>query len=151
MVVETKCFGTVEIDDSKIITFESGILGFESYQKYTLIYDSVKNKKTIMWLQSVEEKSLALPVIDPMIVDDKYSPVVEDSLLDAIGGVDENNMLILTVLTVPSDITKMTVNLKAPVVINTDTCKGVQLVADNEEYKVRQPVYDMLKARKDGE
>lgn len=151
MVVETKCFGTVEIDDSKIITFESGILGFEGYQKYTLIYDSVKNKKTIMWLQSVEEKSLALPVIDPMIVDDKYSPVVEDSLLDAIGGVDENNMLILTVLTVPSDITKMTVNLKAPVVINTDTCKGVQLVADNEEYKVRQPVYDMLKARKDGE
>ncbi len=151
MVVETKCFGTVEIDDSKIITFESGILGFENYQKYTLIYDSVKNKKTIMWLQSVEEKSLALPVIDPMIVDDKYSPVVEDSLLDAIGGVDENNMLILTVLTVPSDITKMTVNLKAPVVINTDTCKGVQLVADNEDYKVRQPVYAMLKARKDGE
>lgn len=151
MVVETKCFGTVEIDDSKIITFEGGILGFENYQKYTLIYDSVKNKKTIMWLQSVEEKSLALPVIDPMIVDDKYSPVVEDSLLDAIGGVDENNMLILTVLTVPSDITKMTVNLKAPVVINTDTCKGVQLVAENEDYKVRQPVYAMLKARKDGE
>lgn len=151
MLVKTKCFGEVEIDDNKIIYFENGILGFEDYKKYTLIYDSEKNRKTIMWLQSVDESSLALPVIDPMLISEEYSPVVEDELLDIIGGITEENMFILVILTVPSDITKMTANYKAPVIINTETLKGIQLIAENEEYMVKHPVYDILKARKGGE
>ena len=54
-------------------------------------------------------------------------------------------------LTVPSDLTKMTCNLKAPIIINTDTMKGIQLIADNEDYLVRYPIYDLLQSRKDGE
>lgn len=151
MLVKTKCFGEVEINDNKIIYFENGILGFEDYKKYTLIYDSEKNRKTIMWLQSVDESSLALPVIDPMLISEEYSPVVEDELLDVIGGITDENMFILVILTVPSDITKMTANYKAPVIINTDTLRGIQLIAENEEYMVKHPVYDILKARKGGE
>ena len=51
--------------------------------------------------------------------------------------------------TVPSDLTKMTCNLKAPIIINTATMKAVQAVAANEDYVVRFPVYNLLKERKE--
>lgn len=54
----------------------------------------------------------------------------------------------LVVLTVPSDLTKMTANLKAPLVINTDTRKGCQIIVNNEEYQVRYNVYDYVQSLK---
>ena len=47
----------------------------------------------------------------------------------------------------------MTCNLKAPIILNTDTMKGIQVIADNDDYMVRFPIYDILnnKNRKDGE
>lgn len=151
MLVKTRCFGEVDIDEKKIVYFQNGILGFEDYKKYTLIFDSTNDSKTIMWLQSIEEPSLALPVIDPLLITDDYAPMVEDELLDVIGGVNEDNMFVLVALTVPADITRMTANYKAPIIINTDTLKGMQLIVENEDYKVKFPIYDILKARKEGE
>ena len=47
----------------------------------------------------------------------------------------------------------MTCNLKAPIIINADTRKGCQLIADNEEYPVKYPIYDIISAasKKGGE
>ena len=60
MVIKTKCFGEVEIDDEKVIEFETGLLGFEQYKKYTLIFDSTTEEQPIIsWLQCVEEPALA--------------------------------------------------------------------------------------------
>lgn len=151
MLVKTRCFGEVDIDEKKIVYFENGILGFEDYKKYTLIFDSTNDSRTIMWLQSLDEEFLALPVIDPLLITGTYSPIVEDELLNVIGGVNEENQFILVTLTVPEDITKMTANYKAPIVINTETLKGVQIIVENEDYKVKFPIYDILKTRKDGE
>ena len=39
MKVDTRWFGTVDIDDEKIITFDLGVIGFEDCKKFTLIYD----------------------------------------------------------------------------------------------------------------
>lgn len=151
MLVKTRCFGEVDIDEKKIVYFENGILGFEDFKRYTLIFDSANESKTIMWLQSIEEPTLALPVIDPLLITENYAPMVEDELLNVIGGVNEDNMFVLVALTVPADITRMTANYKAPIIINTDTLKGMQLIVENEDYKVKFPIYDILKARKDGE
>lgn len=155
MLVQTKWFGEVEISDDKIITFEKGLMGLDGYKTYTVIYDSGEedNKNGIMWLQSLEEVSLALPVLDPMLIRRDYDPVVEDELLKAIGVGNDTEFLVLVTMTVPSDITRMTVNLKAPIVINADNLKACQVIADNEDYVVKYPVYDILQERmgKDGE
>ena len=55
-------------------------------------------------------------------------------------------------LTVPSDITKMTVNLKAPIVINAVERKACQVIAEGDEYVVKYPVYQIIQnAGKAGE
>lgn len=152
MLIKTKCFGDVDVAQEKIIRFENGIMGFEDYKEFTILFDSDKEaSKTIMWLQSVDEQALALPVVDPLLISDSYDPIVEDELLASVGEIKENDLLILVTLTVPSDITKMTANYKAPIIINAGTLKGVQLIAENEDYQIKHPVYDILKARKDGE
>ena len=52
MKVDTRWFGTIDIDDEKIITFDLGVIGFEDCKKFTLIYDVDKgDEASIMWLQ----------------------------------------------------------------------------------------------------
>ena len=150
MVIKTKCFGEVDIADDKIISFDSGLLGFEEYKKYTILYDLECKEDAISWLQSIEEPSLALPVISPLVAKPDYNPVVEDALLEPLGNVTEENMAIFLVMTVPSDLTLMSVNLKAPLVINADSKKGIQLIVENQDYPVKYKIYDVFKPNDKG-
>ncbi len=151
--VNTRLFGKIDIDDSKIITLDKGIIGFPDLKKFTLIFDSEKeNDGTpgIMWFQSMDEPQFAMPVIIPNYVVPDYNPIVNDELLDGLGELNEKNIYVITTISVPEDIKNMTINLKAPIVINTETLKGAQIIVENEDALVRFPVYDILKAAKEG-
>lgn len=152
MKINTRVFGEVEIAEEKIITFEKGIIGYPDLKKFTLIYDEEKGTEVgIRFLQSVEEPGFAMPVMDPLFVKEDYNPTIEDELLKGLGDLDHDNLLVLVTATVPSDLTKMTVNLQGPFVINAKERKACQIIVDNDEYPVRYPVYEILKARKAGE
>ena len=149
MLVQTRYFGEIDLGEDKIITLERGLIGFEEYKKYTILYDSEKEERpAISWLQSLDEPGLALPVVSPLVVKPDYNPVVEDELLMNIGELTEENLVIILTLTVPEDVKKMTTNLKAPIIINSDTRKGVQLIVENQDYEVKYNVYDVLKSQK---
>ena len=86
MKVDTRWFGTIDIDDEKIITFDLGVIGFEDCKKFTLIYDVDKgDEASIMWLQSLDEPELALPMLKPELIKEDYDPIVEDEMLKALG------------------------------------------------------------------
>ena len=147
MNVKTRHFGDVEIDDSKIITFDNGLFGFENYKKYILIYDSSTDEiPSIQWLQSVDEELLALPVMIPTTIVADYNPIVEDETMKSIGEFKDEDISILVTVTVPIDIKNMSINLKAPIVINTETMKGCQVIAENEEYEIKFKIHDLLEA-----
>ena len=89
MVIKTRVFGEVTIDDSKIINFENGIIGFPDLKDFALIHDAEKgNNVGIRWMQSVQEPNFAMPVMDPLIVCPDYNPVVDDEVLKPIGQID---------------------------------------------------------------
>ena len=141
MLVKTKYFGEVDLPEEKIITFDRGLIGLPQYKKFTILYDCEKEEANISWLQSVDEPSLALPVINPGLVRKDYNPVLEDELLDHLGELTEENIIIFVTVSVPQDVKNTTVNLKAPIVINSDTRKGCQVVAENQDYPVKYKVY----------
>ncbi len=155
MRIQTKWFGEIEIDKDKVITFDRGIIGFDEFKQFTIVYDAQKDaQSSTMWLQSLDEVSLALPVIKPELIFEKYDPIVEDELINSLGeNIKDAELLVLVTLTVTQDIKKMTCNLKAPIIINVDTMRGVQLIADNDDYMVRYPIYNILEqnSRKDGD
>lgn len=148
MKAATRLFGEIEIDESKIITFEDGIIGFPDMKKFTLIFDEEKEgRPSISWLQSMDEPEIAFPVIDPLFVCEAYNPSVEDELLKNLGTIKEDNLYVLVTVTVPQDIKELAVNLKAPIVINTDTRKASQIIVE-DDLPVRYRIYEILEEAK---
>ena len=149
MKVNTRVFGEVDIEESKIIRFPGGIIGFPELTEFALIHDSEKaGVCAVRWLQSLQEPAFAMPVVDPLAIKPDYNPEVEDELLKPIGTLDPEEILVLVTLTVPSDVTKMTVNLQAPIIVNAAEKKACQLIVDTEKYPVRFPIYDILQGFK---
>ncbi len=154
MTITTKVFGEIEIADEKILTFENGIVGFPDLKKFALLHDEEQgNDAGIRYLQSIDEPAFAMPVMDPRIVLPNYDPEVDDELLKGLGDLNDQNLIVLVTVTVPSDLTKMTVNLQGPIVINSETKKAAQLIIESTRtvYSVKFPIYDILKQGKDGE
>ena len=149
MLVKTKFFGEVELPEEKIITLERGLRGLEQYKKFTILYDCEKEQTNISWFQSLEEPALAIPVIKPWLIKEDYNPIVEDELLTGLGDLTEENLVILLTVTVPENIEDMSVNLKAPVIINADTRNGAQIAVENKDYQVKYKIYDILQKEKE--
>ena len=151
MLVKTKYFGEVDLDEAKILTFDQGMMGFENLKKYAILYNiDKKQDSTVSWLQSLEKEELAFPVIDPFLVDAGYDPVVNDEYLEGLGEFKAEDLVVLLTITVTEKIEDITANFKAPIVINAATGKGCQVIAENQDYKVKQGIYDMLKQKKEG-
>lgn len=150
MIAKTKFFGEVELDDDKILEFPNGIIGFEEYKRYAILYDIEKEDETrISWLQSLDEPLLALPVVDPLGVTSEYAPMIEDELLKPLNDPADEDLIFLLILTVPSDMKKVTANMKAPIIINAKERKGVQLIVENADYPVKFNVYESVQKMKE--
>ncbi len=148
MRIGTKLFGEIEVEEEKKITFANGIIGFPELKDFLLVHDSDSNGG-IRWMQSLQEPAFAMPVIDPLIVISDYNPQIEDELLTPLNITDETNMLVLVTITIPKEAEKMSVNLRAPLVINGETRKASQIIVDGEHYAVKYPIYELLKAAKE--
>ncbi|TCK93381.1 flagellar assembly factor FliW [Natranaerovirga hydrolytica] len=149
MNIQTKHFGEVQISEDKIIHFPYGLLGLTEYKDFTVLYDNESEEPIISWLQSTEDKDFALPIINPITFFSEYAPMVEDELLKEMGELNEDNFLIFNVIVIPEEVEKMTVNLKAPIIVNLDTKKARQVIVDNEDYNARYPLYEHLKKIKE--
>ena len=150
MIVKTKIFGEIEVDESRFINFEDGILGFPDLKRFMLIHDEESGgTNLISWMQSIEEPAFAMPVLDPLKVCPDYNPEVEDELLTNLGDVQGEDILVLTTVTVPPEIEKMTANLRAPFIINANNLKACQIILEDEKYLIKDPIYDVLKGNKE--
>lgn len=150
MKANTRLFGTIDIAEDKIITMEKGMIGFPEFTHFALIFDEEKKDKKfkIMWLQSMEDGDVAFPVIDPIHVMENYNPNVNEEIIAPLGKMHEDSTFILVTATVPKNIEDFSVNLKAPIVINTDSNKGAQIITE-DDYPVKYRVYELLKASKE--
>ena len=129
MLVQTRFFGEADIDEDKILTFDNGIIGFEDMKRWTIIYDIEKGSDgPISWFQSLDFAGLALPIINPYSVTAKYEPIVEDELLKSLGEFKDEELVTFLTITIPSeDPSKTTANFRAPLLINPNNRKGVQI------------------------
>ncbi|AYO29924.1 flagellar assembly protein FliW [Biomaibacter acetigenes] len=138
MLINSKRFGQLDIDETKIITFINGLLGFEHLKKYIIL--DHPGSDFLKWLQSIDDLDISLPVVDPTAFFPDYSPRISRDDLDTIGIKNIEDAIVLCIITVPSDIQKATINLKAPVILNPACRLADQMIAENSEYKVKHPL-----------
>ena len=140
MRINTKRFGELEIDPKNVLTFPNGLLGFKDVRDYILIDPS--ENSPLKWLQSVDVPELAFVVTDPLLFKPDYEIRIYRTDLEDIEVTDPDHVIQLVIVTVPRDPSKMTANLKGPLLINTENNMGKQLVLDDSEYELK---YQLLK------
>jgi flagellar assembly factor FliW len=143
MILQTKHFDAVEINEEDVITFKNGIPGFEEKKKFVILY-KVDDDNPFKWLQSVDDGTVAFVILDPRTFKDKYDIKIDDAVCSDLEIEDLNDVAVYSIVTIPEEIAKMTANLKAPLIINLKKNKGCQLILDDNSYSFRHSVLEEL-------
>ena len=145
MILETKAYGPVEIDEKQVLEFPQGLLGFEEYRQFALI-DA--HKKPFFWLQSTEDVRIAFILIKPSIFRDDYDPGISQEDFDDIGAESSEQCLVFAIVTVPES-GPMTANLQGPLFISKKTRKGKQCISPKDEYRTKHDILEEMAARRE--
>ncbi len=143
-VVKTGRFGNVVVGDGEIISIPKGILGFPQLTKYFLLDPG--DDTLILWLQSMDEPGLAFPLLEPKVFHSSYIVRLSAAELQELKLDNINNSAVFSVLTIPEDVTQMTANLKAPLVINLKDQIAKQVVLQENEYTIKHLMFKELRA-----
>ena len=145
MILETKAYGRMEIDEGHVLEFPQGILGFEEYRRFALI-DA--HKKPFYWLQSTDETRIAFILIKPSIFHDGYDPGIGPEDLEDIGAASLDECLVFAIVTVP-EAGPMTANLQGPIYISKKTLKGKQCISPRDEYRTKHDILEEMASRRE--
>ena len=136
MIIETSRFGELEVDQDRLITFESGILGFPDAHRYALIQTG--EGSAFYWLQSVDRKELAFVVCDPRLFVADYKTPVKLEDLKPVGLEDLEKAQVFVIVNKVDDL--LTGNFQGPLVVNVENRKARQLVLSDKRYSTRHPL-----------
>lgn len=143
MKVKTTRFGELEVNPNDIITFTEGLLGFENLKKYFVVDPG--DSTLILWLQSTEDEKIAFPIIEPKIFKPDYIAKLLPADLNGLELDTLQTAKLYSILTIPANVTEMSSNLKAPVVINSAKKVGKQIVLQDSKLSVKHEMYKELK------
>ena len=129
MQLVTSRFGAVEIQPDDILLFPAGLAGFEDCLHWALLADAETD--AVAWLQSVVRAELSLPVVSPRRFVESYQLRVSRAELLPMQFSAYDQAYVLAIVSKHDDA--LTVNLKAPLVINLDRRIGRQVVASDEQ------------------
>lgn len=136
MKTATKYFGEIEYETCDLVCFDRGIFGFETYREYLLIHFGDSNSM-FMCLQSVKNPELSFILVNPLTLLPDYAPKVAKEYGNIRDLSEDAPVIYYSICVLKSPLESSTVNLKAPLIINTETRRGWQVMTDNGEYGLR--------------
>ena len=148
MEIKTQYFGSIPCSETEIIHFSDGLFGFQELKNYVPL-SFQDNSDALISLQSIDDYRVSFILMNPFQLYSEYTPALspEDSkLLKA--AYDEENISYYVICVIHDHMEKSTVNLKAPIAVNTDTREAKQVILDNPLYKFRHPIKDFIRREK---
>lgn len=139
MKLSTKYHGIREYKEDDVWDFNKGICGFEDLKRF--ISFPVEENEIFNVLHSVEDGSVGFVVISPFIVDKNYEFHLCEEVIKRLKINSQEDVLVLTTVTLDSDVEKITTNLRAPIIINIKEKLGEQIILNNEKYLIKQPIF----------
>lgn len=142
MKLTTQHLGEIDYDPSDVVIFDDAIPGFEELHKYIII-PSGDAELPFHYLQSVEEADLAFIVTDPFLFVENYDFELPDKEADKLGVMSEEDaekLIVYAIASIPENVDETTINIVAPILINIESKKGLQLVL-NEYDTFKYPIF----------
>ncbi len=128
MIIESTRFGTLGIRDEEVLLFEQGLIGMESCRRWVLLADA--GNSSLAWMQSIDRPDIALAVVSPRRYVADYQVRVNSRDLLPLALESLKDAQVLVVLNKHGQ--ELTLNLKAPLVVNLENRRGRQLIAKND-------------------
>jgi flagellar assembly factor FliW len=130
MLVDTTRFGPVEVDETRIIRFADGLLGFPNHHRFALL--QAGGDSEFFCLQSVDDPALALNVCDPRTFVPHYAPQLDAGELTSLQMHDKDDAQLLAVVSEAEG--RYIANLLGPLVIGADSLLARQVVLADRHY-----------------
>lgn len=127
-IVKTGQFGDINVEPQHIFTFAEGLLGFEDLHEFVLIND--ESTSPIRWLISLDNPAIGFPVVSPLFIDTTYTAGKDYT--------DVKRYSTLVVVTLSP--AGMTVNMKAPVVMDIIDQTGKQIILSSDKHSPHHPL-----------
>jgi len=134
----SKVHGEIEYKENNVITFSKGIPGFNNLKKFILL--DLDEYKPFKLLQSLENDEISLIVTSPYEFFHEYEIKLSEDTIRNLKIDSPEQVMVLTTVTLNSDVEKVTANLQGPIIINTSNNLGEQIILDDSKYKVKSPL-----------
>ncbi len=145
MKIETTRFGQVQVEDSRVIHFPKGLLGFSKYRDYVLIESGDTSRPNdqnyFWWLQSVDLPELAFVVTDPTVFVSTYKVPIHAEQMQSLGLSSIDEAQVFAIVNKRQHV--LTGNLQGPLVINIASRLGEQLVLSDRRFTTRVPLMEL--------
>jgi flagellar assembly factor FliW len=136
MLVQTSRFGPLEVDEQRLITFPSGVLGFPQSKAYALVQTG--EGSLFYWLQAIDRADLAFVVCDPRLFVTDYRTPLRAEEMGLLGLDSADGSQVFVIVNKVDDL--LTGNLQGPLVVNVKSRVARQLVLSDKRYSTRQPL-----------
>ncbi|MBM7615371.1 flagellar assembly protein FliW [Alkaliphilus hydrothermalis] len=144
MILNTSNFGEIEVKEESVISFPDGLPAFEEYKRYVII-ENPDVDIPFHWLQSVEDGDLAFVIINPFIFKKGYDFEIPQTVIEKLEIAAPEEVMVYSIVVVPENISKMTANLKGPIIINKKNLQGKQILLDHDEYQTKHYILEEMK------
>ncbi len=139
ITIASSRFGSFTVPEDIVLTFEQGMIGFPRHREYVLVKQ--RRDSVFHWLHSVDDPTLAFPVVLPWAFHWDYEVRLADDDLESIAVTSPTQLTILCVVNVGSDVRQGTINLFSPIVINNDTRQSRQVINTSDGYSTRDALF----------
>lgn len=133
MQIETDLFGIIDYEESEVIHFEDGLYGFESAKRFLVIDIKETPYKSF---QSLDLAELAFTVTTPFAFYENYDIEIPDYVVKLLQIDSLDDMDVFSIIVFREPMNESTMNLKAPLIINSKRRIGKQVIL-NEEYPLK--------------
>ncbi|GBG07194.1 flagellar assembly protein FliW [Paenibacillus agaridevorans] len=148
MLLQTSRFGALEIQRNDVYDFQQGIPGFKDLHKYMLIEI---DDSPFKYLQSVDNGELSFIVVSPFEFFENYEFILPQEVQTILDIEDEKQVRILNIISIREELASATINLAAPIVMNTERMKGMQYILPDGSYSIHQPLFNAIEVVKGGQ
>jgi flagellar assembly factor FliW len=135
VIVESSRFGTLEIEESAVIEFPTGLIGLGG-TRWALVGDTTD--APFQWLHSLEDGGLALPVTNPWAFFADYAVELSDADTAKLGA-DEASVLVT--VRAGAELADFSANLRAPILIAEG--RGHQMINEAKDAPVRAALFEI--------
>ena len=142
MLVQTTRFGPVDVDESRLLEFPAGLLGFSRARRFALLQPD--DRGVFFWLQSVESADVAFVVTDPCLWSQDYTVTLRREQSAEIGLPDGMSPQLLVIVNRRDH--GITANMQGPLVINPVTRTGLQVVLADRRWTTRHELVSVTPA-----